>query len=136
MKIMNKIKADKAALRRFGLTMSVSFAVITLVIFLKKGEVTVIAPAISLILLIAALISPIILSYVYIFWMKLAFLLGWLNTRLLLCIIFYAVFAPVGLILRLFRVDPLERRLDEGISSYWKPKEDKRFMAVDYERQF
>jgi len=133
---MDKIKTDRVVLRKFGLVMSASFTVFTLVIFLKRGQVTVITSAISLICLIAALIYPHFLKYFYIFWMKLAFLLGWFNTRLLLCIIFYAVFAPIGLILRLFRVDPLERRLNEGMSSYWKPKENKRFMVVDYERQF
>lgn len=136
MKIMDKIKTDKVTLRKFGLTMSASFAVFTLVIFLKNGQATVITSAISLIFLIAALISPLFLRYSYIFWMKLAFLLGWFNTRLLLCIIFYAVFAPAGLFMRLFRFDLLERRFDKGISSYWKPKENKIFMATDCERQF
>jgi len=133
---MDKAKTDKITLRKFGLTMSVSFAVFALVISLKKGQVTVIVPTISLIFLTAALISPRLLRYFYIFWMKLAFLLGWFNTRLLLCIIFYAVFAPIGLFMRLFRIDLLERRFDEGMSSYWKPKENKSLAADDYERQF
>ena len=36
-------------------------------------------------------------------WMRLAEALGWLNTRILLILIFYLVVTPIGLVLRLFR---------------------------------
>lgn len=135
-KIMAKIKTDKNTLRKFGLTMAIALAVFTLLIFLKRRELTFVTPALSLFFLVQALILPLSLKYFYIFWMKLAFVLGWFNTRLLLGIIFYAAFAPAGLFMRLFRVDPLERRTDKNIRSYWKPKENKAFAAADYERQF
>ncbi|MDD5505552.1 MAG: SxtJ family membrane protein [Candidatus Omnitrophica bacterium] len=77
-----------------------------------------------------------IMKYLYHFWMKLAFFLSWFNTRMLLCIMFYAVFSPAGLLMRLFRVDLLERRFDKSAKSYWKLKENKTSMAADYERQF
>lgn len=134
--IMDKIKTDKNTLRKFGLTMGTAFAVFTLFIFLKRGELNLVTPALSLFFLAQALILPVTLKYSYIFWMKLAFVLGWFNMRLLLGIIFYAAFAPVGLFMRLFRIDPLERKTDKNIRSYWKPKENKAFAAADYERQF
>ena len=41
----------------------------------------------------------------------------------------------VGLIMRLFR-DPLDRKLHDGCSSYWKQKESRSFDPKTYEHQF
>ena len=54
--------------------------------------------------------------------MGLATVLGWVNTHIILSLLFYAVLTPVGLILRLFR-DPLDRQLGDGRTSYWVSKE-------------
>jgi len=68
--------------------------------------------------------------------MKLAFVLGWVNTRILLCIIFYLIFSPLGLIMRIFRIDLLDRRFNCATESYWKAKSSKEFSQADYQRRF
>ncbi|MCA9774327.1 MAG: hypothetical protein KC466_18060 [Myxococcales bacterium] len=45
--------------------------------------------------------------------------LGWVNTRLLLGIAYYVLFAPIALLRRVFRIDPLDRRIDRAAASYW-----------------
>ena len=42
------------------------------------------------------------LYYPYRIWMAIAFVIGWINTRLILAIAFYGLILPLGLILRLF----------------------------------
>lgn len=42
------------------------------------------------------------------FWMKLALILGWINTRILLSVIFYLFLTPIALFSRLFTNDPLK----------------------------
>jgi hypothetical protein len=133
---MDKIKTDKATLRKFGLTMAVCFAVITLIIFLRHKHSAVPTTVIALSFLLLGLGAPALLKYFYIAWMKLAFILTWFNTRLLLCLIFYFIFSPVGLIMRLFRIDVLERKSKSSCDSYWKPKEGNQLLPADYERQF
>jgi len=64
-----------------------------------------------------------ILKLLYSWWMKLAALLAWINTRLILTVLFFLVFTPVGIILRLLKNDPLERRFEKGSLSYWRRKE-------------
>lgn len=71
---------------------------------------------------------------VYIVWMRFAFILGWINTRIILVILFYLIFTPVGLFMRLFRIDLLERKNKEG--TYWKKKEKVEFNPLNYERRF
>ena len=50
-------------------------------------------------------------------------MLGWINTRLILFIIFYLVFTPIGLVMRLFGVDLLDKKIDKNKNSYWRRKE-------------
>ena len=80
------------------------------------------------------LVLPGFLEPVYIVWMRFASILGWINTRIILVIIFYLVFTPLGLLIRLFRIDLLER--GNKLDSYWKKKEKTGFNPLDYERRF
>lgn len=42
------------------------------------------------------------------FWFKLAHVLGWLNTRILLALVFYLFLFPVALVVKLFNKDGLK----------------------------
>ena len=133
---MENIKTDKATLSKFGLMMGLFFAIIALVIFIKHRQSTVPVTVISLIFLLMTISMPSLLKYFYIVWMKLTFMLSWFNTRVLLCAIFYFVFSPAGLIMRIFRVDPLKRKFAPGTTSYWKVKDKKESVSEDYSKQF
>jgi hypothetical protein len=65
-----------------------------------------------------SLILPNILQPVYHWWMKLAHVLGWINTRILLSLVFFLIFLPVALIMRLMGKDPMRRKLDSTEKSY------------------
>lgn len=41
----------------------------------------------------------------------------------MLLIVFYGIFLPVGLLLRLFGRDALQRKIDTSAVTYWEPKE-------------
>lgn len=70
---------------------------------------------------LVTLLIPIVLFPVHWVWMKLGAVLGWLNTRILLSIIFYLVILPAGLSMRLFGKDPMARRRDGKAKSYRIP---------------
>jgi hypothetical protein len=84
----------------------------------------------------AAVAIPTMLKPVYILWMRLALVLSWANTRLILLLMFYLIFTPIGLALRLIGKDLLGRRIEKGMASYWAKKEKAVFRKEDYERQF
>ena len=44
--------------------------------------------------------------------------MNWINTRLILGILFYGMFVPFGLTMRLFGNDPMRRKLDRDSVSY------------------
>jgi hypothetical protein len=64
---------------------------------------------------------PYLLRPVYIVWMALALPVGWVISHLLLAIVFYGVFTPIGLAMRIVGYDPMTRRLDRSADSYWVP---------------
>ncbi len=80
--------------------------------------------------------SPIILRPVFKLWLKVAHAVGWFNTQVLLSVVFILVFIPTGLVMRLFRKDPMKRKmLTEG--TYWEPYELEGLRDKNrYERQF
>ena len=78
------------------------------------GVVIVILPLVAF--------APTLLRPVFNLWLKIAHAIGWFNTQVLLTIVFILVFIPTGLIMRLFRKDPMKRKMvAEG--SYWEPYE-------------
>mgnify|MGYP001598972713 CR=1 FL=1 len=133
---MNELELDRKSLRQFGITMAVAFLIITIIIFFRHKHSLLPTIITSAIFLILAFTIPNLLKPLYILWMKLAFILGWINTRIILLIIFYLIFAPIGLGMRLLGIDLLERKIDKNKDSYWKMKEKKGFNRLDYERQF
>ena len=48
--------------------------------------------------------------------------IGWVVSELTLLVLFYGLFLPIGLLLRLLGRDPLDRKFDAQASSYWQPK--------------
>ena len=58
------------------------------------------------------------LFVVYRVWLKFGQVAGWINTRIILGLVFYLVFLPVGLLLRLLGKDPMARKLDSSAESY------------------
>ena len=85
-------------------------------------------------LALAGLARPNLLGPVYRGWMALGAALGWINTRLLLGLVFYGLVLPIGLLLRLLGKDPLARGFSTNLTSYRVPsrKPDRRH----FERPF
>jgi hypothetical protein len=63
------------------------------------------------------------------------FPIGWVISHAILAAIYYFVFTPVGLLLRLLDYDPLERRIDRAASTYWKRRDERRSSVDRYFRQ-
>jgi hypothetical protein len=86
-------------------------------------------------LLLMGLLLPTWARRFHTIWMKLAALLGYVNSRILLSLTFYGIFTPYGFISRLVGRDPLRRRSKE-ISSYWIPRKTPRQSKEQFERLF
>jgi len=86
-------------------------------------------------LLIVYYLIPSLRKPLYLAWLYAALPIGWAISHLLLAIVYYLVVTPIGLLMRLCRYDPLNRRFDRSASTYWvprKPDDD----DTSYFRQF
>ena len=110
---------NKEELRRFGLVTSALFLVFfgLLIPWIWDFAWPVWPWIVAGLLTGAAMINADLLRPVYRVWMRFAEMLGWFNTRLILGLVFFLIFLPVGLILRIFR-DPMRRRLEPSADSY------------------
>ena len=60
--------------------------------------------------IILAFTKPILLLYPYRAWMKLGHILGWVNSRIILGLVFFIVLQPIALIMRILGHDPLRTK--------------------------
>lgn len=109
-------------LRKFGFILSAfivgAFGIIPPLLFNKP---LLLWPwIIAVILFVPALIKPNCLKIVHGPWMKLGHGLGWINTRLILGVIFFVFITPFGIIMRLSGKDPMAKKFDKSKESYRK----------------
>lgn len=70
------------------------------------------------VLFIWGIAAPDSLKPVHYWWMRFALRLSKITTPIVLGVVFYALFAPIGLIWRLAGKDPMRRSLDKSLHSY------------------
>lgn len=75
------------------------------------------------------------LKAIYKGWMKFARALGWVNTRIILSLVYFLIFTPIALFFKLIGKDPMSMRF-EAVDSYWVKREFKELGQEDYRRQF
>ena len=89
--------------------------------------------AIGGVLILAALVRPAALAPVAKQWNRVGHVLGLVNSRVLLTVMFVLVIAPLGALGRLFGSDPLGRR---ATGSWWLPFSKRARDPKHYERMF
>jgi hypothetical protein len=121
----------------FGLTWLVFFAILASGVTSRGGS-----PTASMTLWAAALIvpgigwvSPEFLRWVYLGMSYLALPIGLVVSHVVLAVVWYLVFTPVGLLMRLVGYDPLDRRFDRDAPTYWVARAPMRDVRR-YFRQF
>ena len=130
-------RASKSQLRSFAWVMG-PFAIVLAVAswYFKFFLGMQIFSILALIFIVVGIFVPILLQPVYVVWMLFARMLAFINTHLVLAFIFYTLFTVIGLFLRLYRKDPLDRELKNDLVSYWYRPEHKELPRDHYERQF
>lgn len=114
---------DRKTLRNFGLV--VGIVLVGIAIFFSwrnawaTSPVTMAAGVAGVSLLAAGLLFPRLLRLLYPVWMAFALILGTIMTAVLLSLVFYLVVTPIGLVLKMLGKDPMHRRPDPSLPSYW-----------------
>ena len=114
------VKLNRKYLREFGLLTGTIIAVLFgLIIPWVKGHSFSFVPwMIAVIFWLLSLLTPMTLKPIYHTWMKIGAVLGWINTRLILGLIFYGIMMPMGLIMHLLKRDTMSKNFDVNLSTY------------------
>ncbi len=116
---MLTVERDEKQLRNFGLMVGGIFGAMGLWPMLIRGQNPRLwAVALGLALVLPALALPRSLRRVYRVWMALGNALSWINTRVILGVIFYGLITPMGLAMRLLGHDPMGRRFGPNVDTY------------------
>jgi hypothetical protein len=127
--------AGTKELRSFGLVLGAMFAALFGVWALLRHRPSPSWPWILASLLwILALICPAALRYLHRGWTRLGLALGWVNSRIILTLLFAITIVPAGLMMRLFGRDRMARKLDPDCASYRVPSQQR--PDKDMERPF
>ncbi len=132
--MIKKSSISKKQLREFGFLIGIGFPIfigwlipaISGHLF-KTWSLWVGIPA-----LLLGIIKPSLLFYPYKGWMILGLVLGWINSRIILGIIFLLVLQPIALVMKMFGYDPLRKNKSNEITY----KEYKENHKVDLTRIF
>jgi hypothetical protein len=134
---LRNIKSSKQELRKFGFTVGIVLIVLGGLFWWRGKEFYVYILAAGGLLLFFGWVWPVVLKPIQKVWMTLAIVLGWFMTRVILSVLFYLVFVPIGRIARLFGKDFLNLTLDSSAESYWIVKDMQQEKSKEaYERQF
>jgi hypothetical protein len=111
--------ATRKELRQFGLLVGAVFTVIGLWPVVFRGEpLRLWAIGIGGLLIAFGGILPQLLAPIHKGWMWVGHIMGWINTRILLGIVFYALVTPIGLVFRLMGKDTMRQAFAESSTTY------------------
>ena len=133
---IKNIKTEKNDLKNFGITIGIILLVIAGFLFYKEKGSFQILLTFGITFCILGIAIPFILKPIYWVWMIFATILGWIMTRVILSLLFYIIFTPIGLIPRFFGKQFLELRWDKSKESYWNFRTNEHLKKENYEKQF
>ena len=108
--------------KNFGYTFSVLFLLITLYFFF-----------ISIFFFLLAFFLPTYLKLLAFYWERFGILLGKIFSPIILILLYIITILPINLILRLFKIDLLKRRVRSKAKSYWIERLDEK---INFRNQF
>ena len=115
---------SRKTLRDFGLLLGAVLLGYCVWPWLWRGEpLRLWAGGVGGLLGVIGLVVPEALKYPYKGWMVLGHVMGWVNTRIILGIIFYGVVTPMGVVMKMKGRDPMRRALVPVMDTYRVVKE-------------
>jgi hypothetical protein len=114
-----------ADLRTFGRWLAPFVAVAGAVIRLRTGSGTaaVAVWAVGGLVAAAYLAVPAARRLIFVGWSGATYPIGWVVSHIVMGVVFYLVFTPIGFVVRRFGRDPLDRRFEAAQPSYWSERE-------------
>ena len=118
--MQQKVIITKRTLREFGFIFGLGFPLIIgwLIPSLFGHPLRIWTLYIGLPTLILSVSFPDFLKLPYKIWIKIGLILGWINSRIILGIVFFLILIPISIIMKFFKYDPLNKKQSTNKSTY------------------
>ena len=122
--------------KSFGIQLSAIFFIIFLIrlYFNFFGVVEIILILLSAFFITISYIKPSFLNLIKIIFLGLTTLLAKFINPIIMFIFYLFIFIPFGLVLKIFRYDPLKEKINKNLKSYWNFS--KEFNKRYFKKQF
>jgi len=122
MGLIEKRGASRSDLKWFGLIIAGVFIVLGAMARLKGHHtIPVVLWSIGIALALVYYSIKALRHLMFDLWMGITYPIGSIVSHILMALMFYGVITPVGLLMRLFGRDPMQRAFDRSAASYWEP---------------
>jgi hypothetical protein len=118
-------RPNRKDIRNFGIIALAASVILSLLLYLLKDlaiQWIIIIIGIGFIIFLSSVISAKLSRMIYVGLILVTLPIGWLVSFILLASFYFLLLTPLGLIFRLLGRDPLRRRFDSAIDSYWLPR--------------
>jgi hypothetical protein len=133
---IRKLKTGERELRKFGWLVGGVFTALASLMWFRHKAYFPYFLAPGILLIVCGFLVPKALKHVYIAWMSIAIVLGFVVSNVILTVFFFLVITPIALITRLLGKDFLALQIDREAPTYWIPRKPGSKPAAEYERQF
>ncbi len=133
---IREIESGKKSVRKFGIILSVILFIVAGLLWRKDNPLWMEFAAGGAAAGIAAYIVIPVIKPLYYGMTVISIVIGYFVSRLILAMIFFLLFAPIGVAARIFGRDLLNKKIDRTATTYWLKKEKQTFDKKQYERLF
>jgi hypothetical protein len=127
---------NRSSDRAFGIVFCILFLIIGSWPMLNQMDPRIWALSVSVMLLAISILYPKLLRALNLLWYKFGLLLHSIMNPLLLGLIFFSTFVPIGLLMRLMGKRPIPISFSKSKDSYWVEKNQSELDPETMKRQF
>ena len=116
---ISHFKLVSSSEKSFGLVFGLLFLLICLYPLIHGQNIRLWALAFSIIIFLIAFLFPKVLYFPNKIWLKFGLLLSRIVAPIVMALLFFLTIVPIGLIIKLIRIDIINKKFNKNTKSYW-----------------
>ena len=131
----SEVKTDRKQIKNFGILFCAVLCLLSIwFMFRGKSWALSLIPCGLFFLFFGVFFYKFLVPF-YKMWMLFGIIMGWIVSRVILIVLFYLVFTPINLLLKIMRKDILDQNISKEKTSYWNTFDEDQD-AKHYDHQF
>jgi len=117
-------QVQKSSEKSFGFIFSAFFILLFFYLYLVYNKIVLTLLILGIILSFISFFISKVLKYPNYIWFRFGLIIGGIVSPVVMCIIYFFLFVPFGLLLKVFKIDILNLKFDKKSKTYWKESKD------------